>query len=198
MRSKPEPQSDNPTQAVAGDTGGAADYYVQVRQLFREHNRALVNFLRARVPSEQEAQDVAQEAYVKLLQLHEPGAIGFLRGYLFRIAANLTVDHARSRLVHDRMMREQVLPAWFDDFGADGALDTQAITREEFELACEALNELPQKVREAFVWHVVEGYSTSEIARELKVDERTVRKFVTRAMLHCRQCIDVRRVGQGV
>lgn len=175
----------------------SADHYGVVRQLFREHNRALVNFLRTRVSSEQEAQDVAQEAYVKLLQLHEPGAVSFLRGYLFRIATNLTVDRARHTVIRHRHAREQANAGLLGDFTGVGALDVQAITREEFEKAVAALNELSPRLRQAFVKHVVEGYSTSEIAAELAVDERTVRKFVTRAMLHCRERIEADRSRQG-
>ncbi|MFC4312718.1 RNA polymerase sigma factor [Steroidobacter flavus] len=175
----------------------SADHYGVVRQLFREHNRALVNFLRTRVASEQEAQDVAQEAYVKLLQLHQPGAVSFLRGYLFRIAANLTVDRARHTVIRHRYAREQVDAGTLDDVTGLGALDVQAITTEEFECAVTALNELSPRLRQAFVKHVVEGYSTSEIAAELGVDERTVRKFVTRAMLHCRERIEADGSRQG-
>src|SRR5215831_11895053 len=57
-----------------------------VERLFAEHNRALIRFLRTRVRSDQEARDVAQEAYVRLLQIDQPGTISFLRAYLFRTA----------------------------------------------------------------------------------------------------------------
>lgn len=181
----------------AAQDASADDYYGTVRQLFREHNRALVNFLRTRVSSEQEAQDVAQEAYVKLLQLHEPGAISFLRGYLFRIAANLTVDRARHSFIRHRYALDQARGNLPDELTEVRALDVQAITGEEFERAVAALNELSPRLRQAFVRHAVEGYSTSEIATELGVDERTVRKFVTRALLHCRERISVDPAGQG-
>src|SRR5947209_4337020 len=68
-----------------------------VGRLFREHNQTLVRYLRARLGSEQEAKEVAQEAYVKLLQLERVGAISFMRAYLFRIAANLAIDRIRQR-----------------------------------------------------------------------------------------------------
>ncbi|MBL8265906.1 RNA polymerase sigma factor [Steroidobacter sp.] len=193
MSSKPESPPD-PTATVpegANDAPIPAEHHVLVRQLFREHNRALVNFLRARVASEQEAQDVAQEAYVKLLQLHEPGAIGFLRGYLFRIATNLTVDRARQRGVRHRFVQEKADAGWLDNpIGMDPP-EALATNRQQFDLACQALNELPPKPRQAFVRHVVEGYSPREVALELGVDERTVRKFITRALLHCRRSMQV-------
>lgn len=158
------------------------EHQAAVKQLFREHNRALVNFLLARLSSEQEARDVAQEAYVRLLQLHQPGAIGFLRGYLFRIAANLSVDRVRNRAVRERSAVEV-----FEEFSEAEATEQEAMTRQEFDRALDALNELSPKHREAFVRHVMEGYSTPDVAREMGVDERTVRKYVTRALLHCRQ-----------
>lgn len=166
-------------------------YYAMVRQLFREHNDALVNFLLTRLPSEQEALDVAQEAYVKLLQLDQPDTVGFLRGYLFRIAANLSIDRLRHRRVSDRVSAELL-----DELTDIEALDLQAITQEEFDIVCEAIDELPARHREAFVQHVIHGCSTSEIARQLAVDERTVRKFVARGLLHCRQRLQADHRGK--
>lgn len=156
-----------------------------VKQLFCEHNRALVNFLRARMSSEQEARDVAQEAYVRLLQLDRPGAVGFLRGYLFRIAANLSVDRTRNRVVRERLEIEL-----FEELSDEGLNEHKVITRLEFDRACEALNELPLKQRQAFLQHVIEGHTTPEVSRQMGVDERTVRKYVTRALLHCRRRLE--------
>jgi DNA-directed RNA polymerase specialized sigma24 family protein len=45
----------------------------------------------------QEAKEVAQEAYVRLLSLEDSGAVSFLRAFLFKTAANLAVDRIRSR-----------------------------------------------------------------------------------------------------
>ena len=49
-----------------------AEYRATVKQLFHEHNRALVDFLLTRVRSEAEAMDLAQEAYVRLLPARSP------------------------------------------------------------------------------------------------------------------------------
>jgi hypothetical protein len=60
-----------------------------IERLFREHNEALVRFLLARLRSRQAALEVAQEAYVRLLSLDQPGAVSYLRSFLFKTAANL-------------------------------------------------------------------------------------------------------------
>src|ERR1700689_2137164 len=80
-----------------------------VSYLFREHNRALVSYLAARLWSEQEAKEVAQEAYVRLLQLHKPGAPSLLRAYLFKTATNLAIDRLRRRRIRQRAEEQQEL-----------------------------------------------------------------------------------------
>src|SRR5262245_8726557 len=73
-----------------------------VERLFREHNEALIRFLALRLRSQQEAKEVAQEAYVRLLKLDQPGAVSFLRAFLFKTAANLAVDRIR----HEQTTRQ--------------------------------------------------------------------------------------------
>ena len=159
-----------------------AEYRATVKQLFREHNRELVNFLLTRVRSKAEAMDLAQEAYVRLLQLDHPGAIGFLRGYLFRIAANLSVDSIRARIPRDRAAVEL-----FDELGDSDEIEHRAILHEEFDIVCAALKQLPPKCQRAFLLNVVEGYSHSETARAVGCNERMVRYHVSRALAHCRK-----------
>src|SRR6185369_14865836 len=50
-----------------------------IERLFREHNETLLLFLRARLNCEADANEVAQEAYVRLLQLDRPDQPSFLR-----------------------------------------------------------------------------------------------------------------------
>src|SRR6267142_2354599 len=97
---KPEPNPE-PTAGLDPDLETAAAQSSQersalVNRLFREHNRSLMNFLVKRLRSAQEARDVAQEAYVRLLQLDRIGTVSYLRSYLFRTALNIATDRLRS------------------------------------------------------------------------------------------------------
>jgi RNA polymerase sigma factor (sigma-70 family) len=168
--------------AAAPQGPPSAEYRATVNQLFREHNRALVKFLLTRLRTEAEAMDVAQEAYVRLLQLDQPGAIGFLRGYLFRIAANLSIDRMRAQVPRDRASVEL-----FEELSEPDVIEHRAMLREEFDLVCEALKELPANCQRAFLLNVIEGYDQAETARAVGCSERMVRNHVTRALAHCRQ-----------
>jgi RNA polymerase sigma factor (sigma-70 family) len=165
---------------------GAAKAQEAVARLFSDHNSALVRFLRLRLKSDQEARDVAQEAYVRLLQLDQPGAVSFLRAYLFRTAANIATDRLRRAAVRRAVDRDPV----FED-EADG-LDPEraALARERLLIVDAGLRELPEKVRAAFLLHRLGGLSCAEIAPKMALSERMIRNYIVQAMVHCRLRLD--------
>lgn len=159
---------------------------LDVARLFREHNAALVRFTRARLGSEHEAREVAQEAYVRLLQLNRPGTISYLRAFLFKIAANLATDRLRARRRRpDRCDSTDENLAPFDlspERECAGLQMVQVLDR--------ALTELPQKCRTVLVLHRLEGLSRLEIAERLGIRERMVRLYMARALEHLRRRLD--------
>jgi len=122
-----------------------------VLRLFREHNQALIGFLLGRVNSQQEAQEIAQEAYVRMLELDTAGAIGFLRAYLFKLAANLAVDRARQRATHTRLQETWVDP--FEYISQEPSAERGAAARQELQLVRRFMAELPPRCRVAFYLH---------------------------------------------
>ena len=164
---------------------------VAVSELFREHNRMLVGYLRSRLGSEQEAKEVAQEAYVRVLQLHEPGAPGLLRAYLFRTAANLAVDRLRHRRVRQRSEEQ---PQLFEELNPTGGeLDDpaeQLLAREQADQLLRILQELPLKCQQVMNLHRFEGASQRDVSLRLGISERMVRRYVTYAMVYCRLRLD--------
>ncbi|MEP6938723.1 MAG: RNA polymerase sigma factor [Rudaea sp.] len=154
--------------------------------LFREHNRSLVAFLRSRLDSLAEAQEVAQEAYVRLLRLERPEQVGFLRAYLFRIAQNLAVDRLRQRSVREDAPNEELFADWLDT----PLPERRALASDQLRAVREALRELPRKTATAFVLHVIEGRDFCTIAHAMHLTERMVRYHVARALGHCRARLD--------
>ena len=162
-----------------------------VSELFREHNRVLVGYLRSRLGSLQEAKEVAQEAYVRVLQLHEPGAPGLLRAYLFKTAANLAIDRLRHRRVRQRSEEQ---PQLFEELNTTGGeLDDpaeQLLAREQADQLLRFLQELPTKCQQVMNLHRFEGISQRDVALRLGISERMVRRYVTYAMVYCRLRLD--------
>lgn len=157
-----------------------------VRRLFQEHNRALIGFLVAKLNSQAEAQDVAQEAYVRLLQLEQASALSFMRAHLFTIAGNLAIDRLRQRQVRERRSPQE----FFEELLTRPGPDRMVLAQEELEIIKSALRELPEKCRRAFMLHLFAGHSVQEIAVQMQLTDRMIRHYVARAMAVCRERLD--------
>lgn len=170
--------------ADATDLGGVgtAARNRSIAALFQDHNRALVSFLTLRLQSVQEAREVAQEAYVRLLQLDRPEVQGFLRAYLFRIAANLAVDRLRRRSTELRAARAEL----FDELDDVDEPERCTLASERLDVVRQSLEELPEACRKAFVMHRIDGLRVEDIARKLKLSPRMVYVHLERALLYCR------------
>ena len=162
------------------------DSPIDVAGLFREHNAALLRFTAAKLGSEHEARDVAQEAYVRLLQLDRRQTIGFLRAYLFKTAANLASDRLRAR----RRLPAHVAVGDEDLFEFALCPERQCAGAEMVAVVDRALAELPQKCRRVLVLYRVEGLTRSEIGLKLGIGERMVRLYLARALEHLQRRLD--------
>ena len=158
-----------------------------VERLFREHNRSLVSYLAVRLHSVHEAKEVAQEAYVRLLQLDQPGAESFLKTYLFRVATNLAVDRLRRRGRQMRITRTEVTPDLDPGFNEP---ERQVLAGEALRSLRRGLEELPERCREAFLLFRLDGLSQEAIAKRLGVTDRMVRHYLNQALMYCRMRID--------
>jgi RNA polymerase sigma-70 factor (ECF subfamily) len=158
-----------------------------VDELFRRHNRALNGLARRRVGWE-DAEDVVQDAYLRLLELENAGRINDARGYLYRIAANLAIDLLRKRktratcLVEDAELERAA--------GGDpvlGASGEEAILLRHVQAR---LAQLPPACRETFLLSRLYGMTFPEIAERLGISLRTVNRHISRTIDHLQSAFD--------
>jgi len=180
MTAHDEPVDDNVDAELRARAAAVSD-------LFREHNRTLVRFLDAKLQNEQEAREMAQEAYVRLLELGRTGAVGFLRAYLFRIAFNLAMDRIRSRKSRSRLDAAKLQP--IEDMFEQSVVEQHVLAADELRMFRTSLEELSETHRQALVMNRVDGLSTAEIGRRLGKSERMVRRYVVYALVYCRHRI---------
>jgi RNA polymerase sigma factor (sigma-70 family) len=158
----------------------------EIEKLFREHNRALVAFLQCRLNSYSDAQEVAQEAYLRVLTMENREDIDSLRSYLFKIAGNLAIDRLRKRKVRSDFAAAQSS----DEPVGESTPVHHAMAVEQVAGLRRALRELPAKASQAFVMHVIEGRDFGAVAQTMNLSERMVRYHVANALAHCRAWVD--------
>ncbi|QSB03659.1 RNA polymerase sigma factor [Methylomonas sp. EFPC1] len=154
--------------------------------LFQRHNKELLVFAEQRA-GRQHAEDLVQDAYLRLLQHGNTDAIDNHRAYLYRITANLSGDLHR---------REQIVPFVNDEESETDAVacpmpqpDAVAESRERLRICLQALDSLPEIVRTVFLLHRFDGLTYPEIARAFAIPPRTVERYCIKALAHCSKSV---------
>lgn len=162
-----------------------------IAKLVAEHGKTLEKFLARKLDSPEDAAELAQEAFIRLHRLEQPGDLDNARAFLFQVASNLAVDQLRRRQLHFRFLRvEKSLAEEGEppDINAAGASPEQIIDAQERLRAIRAaIDELPFKVKQAFLLHRQNGLSYSDIAAQMQVSVSSVEKYILQALKHCRQ-----------
>lgn len=153
-----------------------------------ENRAAIVRFLRARLGSESDAEDVFQNVFLKLHRFQLPEEIVAPLNYIYRVAANAALDHVRQRSRRenrDRAYVDATISRQGDFAVSDepGAEDV-AEQRQRLERLAAAIDALPPQARRVFVRHRIEGASHAEIVGELGISKSAVEKSIAVAMRH--------------
>lgn len=137
-----------------------------------EFSSALFRFARSLVRSDDLAEDLVQQTFLRALerrdQFHGDNVLAWLR----RILHNLAVDNARHRHGETTLDPDQLTAAvealWEDNnYSVDPAVLAEHLERrEEVE---DALIRLPYGVRAVLVLHDEEGWTLAEIARTMGI-----------------------------
>ncbi|WP_426992507.1 RNA polymerase sigma factor [Methylomonas sp. CM2] len=157
----------------------------RVQCLIETHQKDLQAMLRRRLDCPQDAADVAQEAYRRLLKIIPAQDIQSPKALLFHIAGQLAVNVLNRRAWHDAKhdgdaaLEEQTSR----DHNPEQQLSlsqTQAVIRA-------AIDSMPPRRREAFVLHRFHHLTYPQIADILGISVAMVEKHVSAGLLTCRQ-----------
>jgi RNA polymerase sigma-70 factor (ECF subfamily) len=142
-----------------------------------------------------DARDLTQEVFAAVVRAFESGAFeegkGSFRGWLFRIARNLTVNFLVRQGRHPRGSGDSDLHDLLDAHAAPGAEDSALFDAEyKRQLLCWAIEEVRGEFTEltwrAFWQAGVEGRPAPEVARELQTTVGTVYHCKSRVMARLR------------
>lgn len=166
--------------------GSQPDASETLADISRSHHAALVRSLTLRTGSVEDAKEIVQEAYAKMLAPDRPRGIGTLAAYLWRVAVNLAIDRKRRYALHERFRRATAPRAETQEFSAESVVEA----RERLAIVERAIGELPPRCLEAFVLHVLEGMTFDEAGREMGISGRMAKKHVARALEYLQTRLD--------
>ncbi|MBX5463423.1 MAG: RNA polymerase sigma factor [Steroidobacteraceae bacterium] len=154
---------------------------VDAEQCRKDLHRYLVR----RLHNNEIANDLAQEAFLRYLQLPDAGVVRKPDAYLFRIAVNLIYEW--------RMRKDRAIVTYSSDLverfaatlACSGTDDYERLTSREH--LQKVLDSMPARPRQVLWMNKVEGKNYDVIAKELGLKPRTVLNALARAIAHARR-----------
>jgi RNA polymerase sigma factor (sigma-70 family) len=165
-----------------------------VPTIIRDTGRRLMQFIRARVATDADAEDILQDVWGQLLESLQDGPIEQVASWLYTVARNRIIDGYRKPKIASLEAFSQ--DAAEDDLPQDLAeflpLVAQSAKTEQWrdqfwDALHDALAELPPEQRQVFVWNELEDLSFQDIAALTGDNINTLLSRKRYAVLHLRQ-----------
>ena len=142
----------------------------------------LLRFLRSRLSNASDAEDLAQEVYMRLLRVKDTSKIENQRAYVLRVASNVAYEWrllARNRMPHSSEPLETMVDK------ADPVHEVN-IGRQIKTLEA-ALEMLVPKCRAVLLMHRRDRYTYKEIAQRMDISVSMVKKYLVKGLSVCQQ-----------
>lgn len=167
---------------ASSETGAALEEAQSFETFFQANKRSLAGFLRKRVATEEDAQEISQESYTRLLGYgygdSRPPSVW--RALLYRIASNLASSRLRSDRAHNGQGRQSI-----DDTELLSDAPSQeriVATQQEWALVREAIGALSPKCRQVFLLSRVHHKTYPQIAEHCGISVKMVEKYISQAL----------------
>jgi len=165
---------------------------IYLTQTIHNYGKGLLSFIRGKVSSEADAQDILQDIWFSLSSVVNTSPVEQTGAWLYKVARNKITDKFRKR-------RESLLDDVFTE-DEDGEQDyseilfpdvatpeTEYLKNLFWEQLYAALQELPEEQKQVFVWHELEDVPFQEIAERTGVNVQTLVTRKRYAVLHLRK-----------
>lgn len=159
--------------------------------VINDYGNRLFRFIRGRVATNADAEDITQEVWYQLSKVVELDAIDQMSGWLFRVARNRITDTYRKQspelLIDEGFGSEDDGPLLRDLLLAEPDSPEDEDFQDMFwEALFEALDELPESQREVFVWNELENETFQEISDRTGINIKTLISRKRYAVQHLR------------
>ncbi len=161
-------------------------------QAIKNYGRQLFGFIRSRVNTNKDAEDILQDVWYQFSNQPEVEAIESVSGWLYRVARNRIIDKYRKK--KDELLEDYRYEDEDGDIGfkeillADNSTpETEHLRQLFWDQLFAALDELPESQRKVFVWNELEDLSLQQIAEAENENLKTIISRKRYAVMHLRE-----------
>ncbi len=173
-----------------------ADKNSNIIQAIKAYGKSLLSFIRKRVKTDADAEDILQDVWYQLSAAINSEPIGQTGAWLYKVATNKIKDKYRKR--SETLLNDLFFAGNDQDEDGDddyrAILFTEATTPETeylrnlfWEQLFVALDELPEEQRQVFIWQELDHIPFQEIADNTGENVQTLVSRKRYAVLHLRK-----------
>lgn len=152
-----------------------------LQQVYLDNHGWLQQWLRRKTGCREQAADLAQDTFMRLLSQRKVEELNQPRAYLSRVARSLMIDQFRRRLLEQAYLESlAALPEPIEISPQDRTIILETLLQID-----QVLDRLGPRTREIFLLAQLDGLSHAAIGRQLNLSTNTVSKHFVRAMAHC-------------
>ncbi|MFH1036841.1 MAG: RNA polymerase sigma factor [Patescibacteria group bacterium] len=154
-------------------------------KIYDKYIGKIYRFVLLKVSSEEIAQDLSSETFLKGWEAFQQNKIDNPQAFLYRIAHNLVVDHYREK------GRTQIVSAdCFPIADPQLRIEESAVLNSDLEQVKARLADLKEDYQNVIIWHYLDDLSIPEVAKLLDRSEEATRVLLHRALESLRQNLD--------
>ncbi len=155
----------------------------EIARYFEAYGQEILGFLRRRVSSPEQADDLLQQVFLRLMGRSDWNQVRNPKAYLRATARHVLADFYRTQNVRDK----GVVLEYQESGQADETWqpDKPPLSQEFVNRLAAALESLSPKVQRAFVLSRIYGYTYIQIGEILSISPRTVEKHIAKAAANC-------------
>jgi RNA polymerase sigma factor (sigma-70 family) len=166
------------------------DNHSYLLQTIQDYGKGLLSFIRGRVKSDADAQDILQDIWYSLSLVVNTSPVEQTSAWLYKVARNKITDKYRKR-------SESSLDDLFEDdedldyssilFSDSSTPETEYLRNLFWKQLFIALEELPEEQKQVFIWQELDGIPFQQIAEQKGVNVQTLVSRKRYAVLHLRE-----------
>jgi len=154
-------------------------------ELLALHRDELLRFIKQRIDCPETALDILHDCFMRFSNYLERHQVQNPRAFLYKMAANQTIDHIRQqRRADDRRIEFEAWPELIDP--APSPEDTIA-ARQRMAMLERVIAEMPEKNRQIFVMRHIQHLSFTEISQVTGLAYNSIFKYLNEALSFCQK-----------
>jgi len=147
----------------------------------------LIRYLSKKTQNNEDANDLAQEAFLRMHTFQQTEQLENAKAFLFKTANNLLIDQVRRTKVHNKFLDKEMMVELSDEDKYSPSAERTACAEQELEQIYKAVELMPEKVRRAFLMHRGTDMTYPQIAKDMGVTTSMVEKYIVQALKFLRE-----------